>query len=82
MDQLSIGVSEFRTNMSEFLQQVKSGKVIQLMYRGNEIAKVVPPDFAQIAARQELEILRETAVVGNVLSPINEPWSAAQDGTG
>lgn len=79
MDQLSIGVSEFRTNMSEFLEQVKSGKVIQLMYRGSEIAKVVPPDFAQIAARQKLDLLQETAVLGDVVSPIEESWSVQDD---
>ncbi|MFZ0547783.1 MAG: type II toxin-antitoxin system prevent-host-death family antitoxin [Candidatus Promineifilaceae bacterium] len=72
MSQLTVSVSEFRTNMSEFLQQVKSGKVIRLTHRGSEIAKLVPPDFAQIAARQELVKLRETAEVGDVLSPINE----------
>lgn len=82
MIQLNVGVSEFRTNMSEFLQQVKGGKIIRLMYRGSEIAKLVPPDFAQIAARQELEALRETAVVGDVLSPIDEPWSVVQDAPG
>lgn len=70
MDQLSLGVTEFRANMSEFLHQVKSGKVIPLMYRGSEIARLVPPDFAQRAARQELEALRETAVAGDVLSPV------------
>jgi hypothetical protein len=49
------------------------------MYRGSEIAKVVPPDFAQIAARQKLDLLQETAVVGDVVSPIEESWSAQND---
>jgi len=68
--------------MSEFLQQVKSGKIIRLMYRGDEIARVVPPNFAQKAARQELETLRETAVVGDVLSPIDETWASTEDDSG
>ena len=79
MDQLSIDVNEFRRNIGEFLQQVKAGKVIQLMYRGSEIAKVVPPDFAQLAARQALDSLKETAEVGDVLLPIEESWSAQND---
>jgi antitoxin (DNA-binding transcriptional repressor) of toxin-antitoxin stability system len=78
MNQLSVGISDFRANMSVFLQQVEAGNIIRLMYRGREIAKLVPPDYAQSAARQELAALRETAVIGDVLSPINEPWSATQ----
>jgi hypothetical protein len=37
----------------------------------------VPPDYAQTAARQELEALRQDAVVGDVLAPIDERWQAA-----
>ncbi len=78
MTQLSIGVSEFRESMSMFLQQVQAGNVIRLMYRGAEIARIVPPDYAQSMARQELASLRETAVLGDILSPIDETWAAGQ----
>ncbi|MEM7534911.1 MAG: hypothetical protein AAF639_22225 [Chloroflexota bacterium] len=30
----------------------------------------------RIAAREELERLRQTAVVGDVISPVNEEWNA------
>lgn len=79
MEQATVGVSEFRANMSNFLQQVQSGNVIRLMYRGREIAKLVPPDYAQYAARQELKLLRETAVVGDLLSPLDVEWEANRD---
>ncbi len=78
MSQLSVGVSEFRAHMSTFLEQVQAGNIIRLMSRGAEIARIVPPDFAQRAARQELAKLRETAVVGDVLSPIEETWPASE----
>jgi prevent-host-death family protein len=78
MNQLSVGISDFRANMSAFLQQVQAGQIIRLMHRGREVAKLVPPDYAQNAARQELASLRETAVVGDVVSPVNETWSAAE----
>ena len=45
----------------------------------SEIAKLVPPDYAQSVARQELEALRSSAVVGDVLSPINESWNAVSN---
>lgn len=76
MSQLTVGISEFRSNMSSFLKQVQEGEIIRLMNRGEEVARIVPPDYARAAARKELKALRETAVVGDVLSPIDESWSA------
>jgi prevent-host-death family protein len=69
---LRIGISEFRADMSEILQRVHDGEVVCLLVRGTEVAKLVPPDYARVAAREKLEELRQTAVVGDVLSPVGE----------
>ena len=74
----SIGISEFRSTLNSVLQRVQRGEIIILTSRGTEIAKLVPPDFAQAAARKELERLRQTAIVGDVTSPIDVQWDAAQ----
>lgn len=73
---IAIGISEFRANMSAILQRVQNGEIITLMMRETEIAKLVPPDYARLAARQKLEELHQTAVIGDVLSPIDETWDA------
>lgn len=75
---ISIGISEFRANMNAILQKVQQGEVITLTLRGAEIARLVPPDYARLAARQELEQLRQTAVIGDVLSPVDDSWDAAE----
>ncbi len=75
---LSIGISEFRAKMNLILRRVQNGEIVSLTSRGAEVARLVPPDFAQATARQELERLRQTAVVGDVLSPLAEPWDAAE----
>ena len=75
---LSIGISEFRAKMNLILQKVQNGEIVTLTSRGAEVARLVPPDFAQAMARQELDRLRQTAVVGDVLSPLSEPWAAAE----
>ena len=75
---LSIGISEFRAKMNLILQKVQNGEIVTLTSHGAEVARLVPPDFAQAAARQELERLRQTAVVGDVLSPLGERWDAAE----
>lgn len=76
---IQMGVSEFRANMNKILQQVQNGEVVSLLLRGNEVAKLVPPNFARTAARQELEELRRSAVVEDVLSPVDEEWQAASE---
>lgn len=68
----AIGISEFRANMSVILQRVQHGEIISLLVRETEVAKLVPPDYARLAARQQLEDLRQTAVVGDLLAPLDE----------
>ncbi len=72
---ISLGVSEFRANMNAVLKKVQEGEVIILTSRGAEVAKVVPPNFAQAAARIDLEALRESAEVGDVISPVDATWN-------
>jgi prevent-host-death family protein len=74
---VSIGIGEFRANMNRVLQKVQKGEVVTLTLRGAEVARLVPPDYARLSARQELAALRQTAVVGDVLSPVAEAWDAA-----
>ena len=74
----SIGLSEFRANMNFILQKVQNGEVVTLTSRGAEVARLVPPDFAQLTARKELAQLRQTAEVGDVLSPVANNWDVAE----
>lgn len=76
----TVGISDFRAAMNAILQKVQKGEVITLTSRGVVVAKLVPPDLAQFAAREELDRLRQTATVGDVLSPVEEEdrWNARQ----
>jgi antitoxin (DNA-binding transcriptional repressor) of toxin-antitoxin stability system len=76
---LSMGVSEFRANMNSILLQVQKGEIVSLLLRGHEVARLVPPNYAQTAARKELEILRQSAVVGDVLAPLDEQWRVTSE---
>lgn len=73
---VKIGISEFRANMNVVLQRVQRGEMVVITSRGIAIAHLVPPDHARLAARKELEALRESAVVGDVLTALDEPWEA------
>ena len=72
----SIGVSELRANLSGFLEQVQAGEIIVITSRGQEVARLMPPDLAVVAARERLAELRQNAEIGDVLSPLDEVWEA------
>lgn len=69
-----VAVSEFRANLVSFLKKVENGETILLTSRGHEVAKIIPPDDKAKIARRELEKLQGTAVIGDIVSPIDEEW--------
>jgi prevent-host-death family protein len=72
----TIAVSKLRENMVLFLKKVQQGKSITITSRGNEIAMLVPMENKMEASKNALKQLRKTAVVGDVVSPIEEDWKA------
>ena len=69
-----VAVSEFRANLVRFLKRVENGEIIALTSRGHEIAKIVPPDDKAKNAKKALKKLQASAVIGDILSPIDEEW--------
>ncbi len=69
-----VAVSEFRANLVHFLKIVEKGEVITLTSRGNEVAKIVPPDDKSKNARSVLKKLSRTAIIGDIVSPIENEW--------
>ena len=71
----TIAVSKLRSNLMKVLKEIKSGTSVDITSRGKVVARLVPPDFTRDAARQKLEALSKTAVIHDVLSPIDEIWN-------
>ncbi|CAB1083149.1 hypothetical protein D1AOALGA4SA_10730 [Olavius algarvensis Delta 1 endosymbiont] len=72
----SIGVSKLRENMVLFLNKVQQGESITITSRGTEIAMLIPIKDKKEVSRHALKQLRKTAIVGDVVSPIEEEWKA------
>jgi prevent-host-death family protein len=72
----SIGVSKLRENMVLFLNKVQQGESITITSRGTEIAMLIPIQNKKEVSRNALKQLRKTAIVGDVVSPIEEEWKA------
>lgn len=69
---LSINVTEFRRNLPTYLKRIQEGNEIQLTNRGKVIARIVPEEDEAQAARKRLEAIRGTAIVGDIISPIED----------
>lgn len=69
---LSINVTEFRKHLPAYLKRIQEGDEIQLTNRGKVIARIVPEKDEAEAARKRLEAIRGTAIVGDIISPIED----------
>jgi len=72
----SVGVSKLRENMALLLNKVRQGETITITSRGTEIALLIPIKNKKEVSRNALKQLRKTAMVGDVVSPIEEEWKA------
>jgi len=70
----TIPVSELRANLMHILKRIESGASITVTSRGQEMARLVPPENSMEKARSDLKDLRKTAIVEDVLSPTGEEW--------
>ena len=75
-DMKNVSISEFRANLLKYLRQVKHGEQINVTSKGDLLATLTPPISQQNAARTKLRELAKTAVLHDVLSPIDENWDA------
>ena len=71
-----VKITELRQNLPTYLARVKAGDTVEVTVRGRVIARIVPEEDRQAAARKRLRALRETARIGDIMSPSGEVWDA------
>lgn len=71
-----VNITELRQNLPAYLARVRDGEAVEVTVRGRVIARIVPDEDRQAAARQWLKKLRKTARVGDIMSPSGEAWDA------
>ena len=74
----TIGVSKLRENLPSYIKKVQQGQTITITSHGNRIAKLVPVKAEIETSRNALRKLRETAYIGDVVSPIDEQWESME----
>jgi prevent-host-death family protein len=74
IDMKNVSISELRANLLRYLKLVQQGEQINVTSKGNVMATLTPPVSQQDAARAKLAKLAETAVIHDVVSPIEAEW--------
>lgn len=72
---ITIAISDFRAHIQQYLKYIAQGEEIVITLRGKEIAKIVPPDNKIHKARKKLKQIAQTAVIKNVINPIDTFWN-------
>jgi prevent-host-death family protein len=72
-----VNVTELRNNLPAYLGMVQGGEELLLTSRGKPIARVTPFVDGHSLAREQLALLRAKCRIGDIVSPVGEPWEAA-----
>jgi prevent-host-death family protein len=73
-----VNVSELRNRLPEYLALAEAGEDILVTRRGRVVARLSPARDVRAVARERLATLRSRARVGDVVSPTEVDWDAAQ----
>lgn len=70
MTAVPVNVTELRQHLPDYLRQVQLGGEFAITWHGRTIARLVPDRTVDVreAARQRLQALRGTVIVGEVVS--------------
>ncbi len=71
-----INISEFRANLLKYLKIVQHGEQLNVISKGTPLATLTPPISQHYTSRAKLKKLAKTAIVNDVLSPIEDSWDA------
>ncbi len=72
----NVSISELRARLLKYLTLVQQGEPINVTSKGKVLATLIPPVSQQDAAKTLLEKLAKSAVIHDVVSPIEDRWDA------
>lgn len=72
----NVSISELRVRLLHYLSLVQQGEEIDVTSKGRVLATLTPPVGQQNAAKTKLGKLAGTAVIHDVISPVEDSWDA------
>lgn len=72
-----VNITELRQNLPSYIARACGGEAVEVTVRGRVIARIVPGEDKEVAARNRLKALKGKArITGDVLAPSGEAWNA------
>ena len=71
---IDVTISELRANLLKYLKTAQNGEQIKVTSKGISLATLTPPIPLRNEAKEKLKKLAETAVIHDIVSPIDESW--------
>lgn len=75
---IQVNISQFRSNLLKYLKHVQQGEHVNVTSKGALLATVVPPVNHSEQAKAALSTLAATAVIHDVLSPLDNDWDLVE----
>lgn len=72
----NVNISDFRANLLSYLQKAHDGEELTVTSHGEVLATILPPIDKQQKAKQVLDSLSKTAVIGDITSPTTDNWKS------
>lgn len=72
----NINISDFRANLLSYLQKAHDGEELTVSSHGEVLATILPPINKREKAKNILNTLSKTAVIGDIVSPIKSDWKS------
>jgi len=71
----SVNISEFKSNLLDYLNKAKKGHEISITSHGEVLANLIPPVDRNI--KDKSQQLAKQPIIHNITSPIDEQWDAS-----
>ncbi len=70
----NISITELRANLLKYLKIAQHGEQINITSKGILLATLNPPVAQKNMAKDKLKVLAKTAVIHDIISPIEDVW--------
>jgi prevent-host-death family protein len=76
---LAVKITDLRQNLPSWIARARAGERIGVSVHGEIVAELVPAVDRKAEAKRALATLRKTAVLGDLITPVDAEWTSDLD---
>lgn len=75
----AINISELRSHLLQYMEEAAHGETIRVTSHGRTLADIVPATDRQQHDAEKLQWIAANAILGDVVSPLEDEWDAQKN---